>query len=659
MRRGAPVVTWSDSGAGEAAGEAVFRVSLPGVLRRDVDVEATPRAVVVRYGGAFLKIKVPPLDETERCRAAWTPAGLEIRVFKLERGPWRADDVHVRHTSALSSRGGIGGEATAPLHDGAGDDAASHRDERPDDDDGDDCGRGADDDRAEDQGGQALDSDDEDEAAASSQHDRRAVDEAPACTHRDEGRGDSRRDNCSTEEGDGRGDTDDVSEKGGALDSDDDDAMDALRRHEPRAAGWWGWCVAQVAKCAGAVRCGLESVLVACGVAAVSRPLGRDAIDIVVDEAHEELMAFDDAVLCAVLCRVPLQDVGAVRSACRRLRRIASSAAFQMERTAARCAEAAVLVAGGVDGAGEACDAASCVLVGGGRARRLRLAPLPAARHSASTAVLDGSFVVLGGFLADKFSTASCVRLGVSRGVGSRWRRLPPMISARAAHACGIIDGILVVAGGIGRRGECLQGSEICDAEAYDPRAGAWARLEPMPFGVSYAASAVVGRTLVLAGGICDGAPCAFVQLYDGAARKWRLGAELPEASWGGVGAARGGFFFFVGGSRSGAHAPSRRVFSYDVSGDAWRPAAPLPPPVSSASVEGPRSLVCCYGDGIIYNVDGRAQGDRRGASAEDAKGDTEGWRVVVDGHDAAPSRLQRASAPEFRRQYAVGAVFM
>ena len=92
------------------------------------------------------------------------------------------------------------------------------------------------------------------------------------------------------------------------------------------------------------------------------------------------------------------------------------------------------------------------------------------------------------------------------------------MARARNGACAEVVDGALVVAGGVDADGRTL-----AHVEKLEPATGKWRELPPMPRATYGAASGVLGSRLYVAGG----KRCRRLQMWDGA--RWTLKADLPE----------------------------------------------------------------------------------------------------------------------------------
>jgi N-acetylneuraminic acid mutarotase len=85
-----------------------------------------------------------------------------------------------------------------------------------------------------------------------------------------------------------------------------------------------------------------------------------------------------------------------------------------------------------------------------------------------------------------------------------QWSTSEPLPEPRADYAAGVIDGKLIIAGGTywdGTPGHWIRKRYSASTHAFDPESKRWQRLPDMPLAIAFAASAVVGNTLLVFGG--------------------------------------------------------------------------------------------------------------------------------------------------------------
>lgn len=157
------------------------------------------------------------------------------------------------------------------------------------------------------------------------------------------------------------------------------------------------------------------------------------------------------------------------------------------------------------------------------------------------------------------------------------WHRGPSLPAGRHHAAAAWLDGALYLTGGAVR---ATSFSPVADAWMLRSGADAWASLPDMPEGrLGHQLIAVDGRLFVVGG---DG-PSADVLVLDPATATWKRGAALA-AQRDHLGAVvLGGEIWAIGG-RPG-RSPVRHVDVYNRATDSWRSGPPLPVPVSAAAV--------------------------------------------------------------------------
>ncbi len=192
---------------------------------------------------------------------------------------------------------------------------------------------------------------------------------------------------------------------------------------------------------------------------------------------------------------------------------------------------------------------------------------LPVPVQHAMSVTWEGTPVVLGGWRAEGANTQIATDK-VWRVVNSRWVELPPLLQPRAAGAAAVVEGRLVVTGGVGANGRLLSTTEVFDGitwklgaqmptprkmlgaasddkvlyavggtdgtaelptvEAYDPTADSWTSLPALPQPCSDLGVAIADARLVAVGGLSAGRVLKTVSVMDLATKTW---AGLPDMS--------------------------------------------------------------------------------------------------------------------------------
>lgn len=197
-------------------------------------------------------------------------------------------------------------------------------------------------------------------------------------------------------------------------------------------------------------------------------------------------------------------------------------------------------------------------------------AALPAPLHHANVAVVDDTIYLVGHLAGTGFAARGDVL------AGPPWtaRTAMPAGTERGAAVAGVVDGRIVVAGGL--RG----GATVADVSAYDPGLDAWDDALPdLPAPRDHACGAAVDGIFYVIGGRAGGAIAADVFAFDGAA--WTTRAPMPTARAGMACGVVDGRVIVVGGE--GNPAASSGVFpeaeAYDPATDTWTALDPMPTP--------------------------------------------------------------------------------
>ena len=240
------------------------------------------------------------------------------------------------------------------------------------------------------------------------------------------------------------------------------------------------------------------------------------ATPLLVGERH-----LPDDVLQRVLVGLPLEDHLAAASACTSFRDVITAPRFLALRKRYGFAEHSIVIVASVDIDGQA----------NGNSR------IRVAHKSGGTASINGRRV-----LSSESTTGRGSRLFVSTAqpgatpsqilavdVSSRqWRPFATLPQNQRFHSMEWHGGLLYVAGG---QQWGVGGSHYLDSlHAFNEATGVWEDLPSMPRVCCYGASGVIGNELFIAGGFnFSHGDLATLQIYDIAARTWRLGPPLPD----------------------------------------------------------------------------------------------------------------------------------
>ncbi len=203
-------------------------------------------------------------------------------------------------------------------------------------------------------------------------------------------------------------------------------------------------------------------------------------------------------------------------------------------------------------------------------------APLPVPLHHVAATSVGGMLYVMGGW-SDFFATERA-ELYAYDPVGDAWSPKAPMPAARAGLAAAGIDGRHYAAGGFPPEREH-------DLAVYDPAQDEWTELAPMPTGRNHlGAVAFDGLLYVVGGRIGSVGPeqnTGALEVFDPAAGGWSPLPPMPTPRSGATTAAFADQVFVFGGE--GNPDDPNGIFddteAYDPSANEWRALAPMPTP--------------------------------------------------------------------------------
>jgi N-acetylneuraminic acid mutarotase len=217
-----------------------------------------------------------------------------------------------------------------------------------------------------------------------------------------------------------------------------------------------------------------------------------------------------------------------------------------------------------------------------------RHAPLPLARTEVATAAFGSEIAVVGGLLSDGSHSA---RVDAYSPTNDRWRRLPDLpVTVHHAMAVGR-GGSVYVLGGYGHDGRPLRTAFVLRGER-------WRVLPRLPFPRAAAGAAVVGRRIVVAGGVVQvsGARLARKALsFDIGSKRWStVPGPTPREHLGVTGLA--GRIFAVAGRTSGLDTNLTHFESWQPGDLRWRRLAPVPEARGGTGAAGVAGLVVSVG---------------------------------------------------------------
>ena len=176
----------------------------------------------------------------------------------------------------------------------------------------------------------------------------------------------------------------------------------------------------------------------------------------------------------------------------------------------------------------------------------------------------------------------------------SAWVQHTAMEVARSEHPAVILDGRIVVIGGLVEIGPARFGT-TASVEAYDPDTDSWARLPDLPQPRHHSMAAVVDERLFSVGGFSESGFDATDGVWELVDESWVGRAPLPEPVGAGAAVVLAGRIYVVGG------APAGGLHVYDPATDLWET---LPAPSTFRE-----HLAAVAHQGEIWAIAGRESG--------------------------------------------------
>jgi N-acetylneuraminic acid mutarotase len=268
-------------------------------------------------------------------------------------------------------------------------------------------------------------------------------------------------------------------------------------------------------------------------------------------------------------------------------------------------------------------------------------APMPTARGSLATAVINGVLYAVGGRASSALATVEAYTPG-----NDRWTAKAELPAARSHLNVGVIGTILYAAGGLNASGQ-----PTATLFAYDAGTDTWISKASMPTAGACGASAVIDDRLYVFTTDCSesglGADPAF-QRYDPTTDSW---TALALPTWGHflpAGGAIGGKFYLAGGlfeTSDPIGNIGQNVEAYDPSTDRWTTKAKAP----SVRYQDAGAVL----NGLLYVVGG-GTGTEFQANLDVYNPRTDTWRSLTD---MATARGFLGAAGLGGKLYALGGV--
>jgi hypothetical protein len=185
------------------------------------------------------------------------------------------------------------------------------------------------------------------------------------------------------------------------------------------------------------------------------------------------------------------------------------------------------------------------------------------------------------------------------------WRAIAPMPQARENAAGGFVNGKLYVTGGWDP-----QGNPTSTTYVYDPATDTWSRVADMPAPATDAAAAVVGGHLYVVAGcstsLCDTA--SSVYRYDPHTGVWTRLADYPQDEVLPGCAASGDGLVCAGGIGPVTDDPTEAAYQYTAGSDTWKRVTDMPNPTWGMGYTGAGGKLQIVGGIVTYDATNQAE---------------------------------------------------
>jgi len=169
---------------------------------------------------------------------------------------------------------------------------------------------------------------------------------------------------------------------------------------------------------------------------------------------------------------------------------------YEAWNAAAECCDGVVYVMGGIRGTGDAREALADTFLFHPETMGWERGPaLPAPRHDAASAVMDGRIYLIGGKEETGSSAPAIDRVSVLDLETMQWSEAASLPTPRVGMRGGAIDGKIYVAGGN------YSGEVLDSVESYEPETDVWTTAGRLSYARMSHAAAVSGGVLYVVGG--------------------------------------------------------------------------------------------------------------------------------------------------------------
>jgi N-acetylneuraminic acid mutarotase len=227
---------------------------------------------------------------------------------------------------------------------------------------------------------------------------------------------------------------------------------------------------------------------------------------------------------------------------------------------------------------------------------------MPTLRDGPGAAVAGSRVYLVGGIASfdESYDIAHSVATFESFDVATgRWDTLPPLPRARNHVAVAAVGEAIYAFGGETDR--LRIGEAVAESWRYDIAARGWEPIAPLPTARGAAATAVVGRTIYVLGGVAHKRSLDTVESYDVDTGRWRREPSMPTRRDHVAAAALDGLVYAAGG-RAEDRQSFRTFERYDPRTGGWTRLADLPEPKAGFELLAtPAGLVAAGGENLRH----------------------------------------------------------
>ena len=255
-------------------------------------------------------------------------------------------------------------------------------------------------------------------------------------------------------------------------------------------------------------------------------------------------------------------------------------------------------------------------------------APMPMVNDNIYAVVENNIIYVIGGFSPSSGSRLATVL--AYNPASNLWSVETPLKVGKSSPAVALIGSTIIAAGGLANSGV------TSDNEGYNAATNAWQALAPAPTGVQAGCFGVSGGGLYIAGGEnAASQPVALTQAYSLQTNSWTTGlASMPYPTVAPASAMVGGLLYCIGGADNGAQLKGN-IYDYVQIYQPGGPPSISPGGIVSASAFGqftsiaPGSWIEIYGANLSATTRGWTLADFSGINAPTA---LDGVKVTIGG---------------------------